>query len=81
MPEEKHNVILYSTEYCPYCHMAAEFLKQNNIEFTEYKVDKDKEKAMEMIIKSGQKGVPVIEIDGNIVIGFNVPRIRELLGL
>ena len=56
-------VKVYSTQACPYCHMAKDFLKQNNIEFEDIDVSRDQKAAQEMIEKSGQMGVPVIEID------------------
>jgi len=77
----KHKVIVYSTESCPWCHKAKDFLKKNNIEFEDINVGKDQEKAKEMVEKSGQMGVPVIEIDGEIVIGFDESKIKKLLHL
>ena len=72
-------VKVYSTSNCPYCHMAKDFLKQNNIEFEDIDVSKDQKAAQEMIEKSGQMGVPVLDIDGKIIVGFNVPAIKEAL--
>ena len=74
-------VVIYSTPTCPYCRRAKEFFKQKGIDFTDYNVaeDKEKEKAQEMIKKSGQMGVPVILIDGEIVIGFNQALVEKLL--
>jgi len=57
-----------------------DFLKENNIEFEAKDVD-NKENAKEVIEKSGQTGIPVTDIDGNIVVGFNVPKLKELLKL
>lgn len=74
-------VIVYSTPICPYCVIAKDFLKENNIKFEEIDVSKDEKKAKEMIKKSGQTGVPVIEIDGEIVVGFDEDKLRELLDL
>ena len=65
------NVTVYSTTTCPYCKMAKEYLKEKKAEFTDINVAEDKAKAQEMIDKSGQMGVPVIDIDGKIVIGFD----------
>jgi len=73
------NVKVYSTNFCPYCKMAKEFLKEKNISFEDINVQENKEAAREMIEKSGQTGVPVIEIDGQIVIGFNLEQIKKLL--
>jgi len=75
------NVIVYSTPTCPYCTMAKSYLKEKGIEFTAYDVSQNHEKGEEMIKKSGQQGVPVIDIDGTIIIGFNKARIDEALGL
>ncbi|MCA9352954.1 glutaredoxin family protein [Patescibacteria group bacterium] len=73
------NVKIYSTPTCHFCHMAKDFFKENNIEYTEYNVAEDPEKREEMIQKTNQMGVPVIDIDGNIVIGFSEAKIKELL--
>ena len=58
-----------------------DYLKEKGVEYTHYDVSADSEKAAEMIEKSGQRGVPVIDIDGTTVIGFNKEKIDELLGL
>ena len=75
------NVTVYSTPTCPFCIRAKQYLKDNNIQFTEYDVGANPDKAQEMIKKSGQMGVPVVEIDGRIVIGFDKEEIKEALGL
>ncbi|AGC69399.1 glutaredoxin-like protein, YruB-family [Thermoclostridium stercorarium subsp. stercorarium DSM 8532] len=72
-------VTVYSTPTCPYCVMAKNYLAERNIPFEDIDVSADPAKAMEMIKKSGQRGVPVIDINGNIVIGFDRERIDELL--
>lgn len=73
------NVIIYSTPVCTYCKHAKDFFKENNIQYTEIDVASDSEKRSEMIEKSGQMGVPVIEIGDNIVVGFDQDTIEELL--
>lgn len=73
------NVAVYSTPTCPYCTQAKDFLKNKGVEFTEYNVATDLDARTQMVQKSGQLGVPVIDIDGNIVIGFNRGRLEELL--
>ncbi len=75
------NVTIYSTPTCHYCHMAKDFFKEKNILFTEYNVLTDLEKRQEMIDKSEQLGVPVISIDGKIMIGFDQAEISSLLGI
>lgn len=74
-------VTVYSTPTCPHCHHAKDFLKDNNIPFEDIDVSKDRDKAREMIEKSGQMGVPVIDIDGKIVVGFDQGKVQEILGI
>ncbi len=74
-------VKVYSTPTCPYCVTLKEFLKENAIEFKDIDVAKDAEAREEMVHKSGQMGVPVIEIDGEIIIGFDKEKINKLLNL
>lgn len=74
-------VIIYSTDACPYCHMVKDYLREKGIKFTDFNVAEDEAKAKEMTEKSGQMGVPVVDIDGQIVIGFNREEIDKLLGL
>lgn len=74
-------VRVFSTPTCPYCHMTKEFLKKNNIKFEDIDVSKDQKAAQEMIEKSGQMGVPVIDIDGKIIVGYNVTALKEALKL
>ncbi len=74
-------VTIYSTPTCHFCHMAKEFFKEKNIAYTEHDVASDLEKRKEMIEKSGQMGVPVIIIGEELTVGFNQPKIVELLGL
>lgn len=72
-------VIIYSTSTCPYCVKAKEFLKQNNVEYEDYDVSTNTEKRDEMIEKSGSTSVPVLDIDGEIIIGFDLEKIKEKL--
>ena len=69
----------YTTPTCPFCRMARDFLKGRGVEFEEINVVEDKAGAKEMIEKSGQLGVPVIDIDGTIVVGFDRARIEAAL--
>ena len=75
------NVTIYSTPSCHFCRMAKEFFKANNIAYTDYNVAGDPDKRKEMMEKSGQLGVPVIFIGDQMVIGFNKPKISQLLGI
>ena len=78
--KEKEEVKIYSTPTCPWCERAKEFLKENKVEFKDIDVSTDREAAMEMTEKSGQMGVPVIDINGRIIIGFDQNAIEEALG-
>lgn len=75
------NVIIYTTPTCPYCTLAKAFLKDNGVDFIEKNVAVDRRAADEMIEKSGQMGVPVIDIDGEIIVGFDRDAIKRALGL
>lgn len=74
-------VRVFSTPGCPYCVALKGFLKERNIEFQDIDVSQDMEAQKEMIEKSGQYGVPVIDINGEIIVGFNQERIKQLLKL
>lgn len=74
-------VKIYTTHSCPFCTMAKEFLSEKGIKFQELDVGADEDAANEMTDKSGQRGVPVIEIDKKIVIGFDKPKLVKLLKL
>lgn len=73
------NVTIYTTPTCVYCKMTKEFFKENNINYEEKDVSTDTKAREEMIKKSGQMGVPVIEIDGQIIVGFDKPKLSNLL--
>jgi glutaredoxin-like YruB-family protein len=73
------DVTIYSTPNCHFCHMAKDYFKENDVKFTEYNVAEDAEKRTEMVERTGQMGVPVIEIGDEIVVGFNEAKIKELL--
>jgi len=81
MAEKKKRVKVYSMPTCPYCRMVKEFLRIKGIEFEDVDVSKDQEAAKEMIEKSGSNGVPQIEINGKIIVGFDKEAIERELGL
>lgn len=74
-------VTIYSTPQCHWCHRTKDYLRSKNIPFVDHNVADDTTLAQEMIDKSGQMGVPVIDIDGTIVVGFDQTKINELLGI
>ncbi len=72
-------VKIYTTSTCPYCDLAKNYFKENKIEYTEINVESDEKAAKEMVEKSEQMGVPVIDINGKIIVGFNKEAIEELI--
>ena len=79
--QKKHKVVIYSTPSCMYCKMAKEYFKEKSVDYSEYNVQADIPKREEMFKTSGQMGVPVIDIDGQITVGFDKDRIKNLLGI
>ncbi len=75
------NVTIYSTPTCHFCHMAKDFFKANNVAYTEKNAAADPTARKEAITKSGQMGVPVIDIDGTIVVGFDEAKLKKILGI
>ena len=78
---EGKSVRVFSLPSCPHCKRAKSFLENNGIAYESLDVSEDKKAREEMIEKSGQMGVPVIEIDGKILLGFNESQLKETLGL
>ena len=72
---------VFSTKMCPYCYTLKEFLRENQIEFEDIDVSQDLQAQEEMIKKSGQMGVPVVEIDEQIIVGFDKEKISQLLNI
>lgn len=75
------DVTVYSTSTCPWCRRTKEFLKENNVGFKDVNVAEDRDAAQEMIKKSGQMGVPVIDVDGEIIVGFDKDKLMGVLKL
>ena len=74
-------VIIYTTSTCPWCAKVKAFFKENKVKYTEKNVGEDTKAAQEMIKKSGQQGVPVVDIDGEIIVGFDESKLKKLLKL
>ena len=72
-------VTIYSTPSCVYCRMAKDFFKENNVAYEEYNVASDLKARQEMFSKSHQMGVPVIDVDGQIIVGFDKKTLEDLL--
>ncbi len=75
-----HNITIYSTPSCHFCHLAKEYFTSKGIKYTEYDVLTDIAKRQEMVDKSGQLGVPVIVIDEKVIVGFDQSQIESLIG-
>ncbi|MDD5593592.1 MAG: glutaredoxin domain-containing protein [Candidatus Margulisbacteria bacterium] len=74
-------VKIYSTPNCPYCKMVKQFLTENNMPFEDIDVSVNQLAAQEMISRSGQMGVPVIDVDGQIIVGFDKAKLKQLLAI
>ena len=74
------NIKVYTTPTCPWCQKTKDFLKKSKLKYTEVNVASDKKALREMIKKSGQMGVPVMDIKGKIIIGFDPDAIKQALG-
>ena len=72
-------ITVYSASWCGFCHMAKAYFDKIGVKYTDKDVEDDIKIAQEAVSKSGQMGVPVIDIDGEIIVGFNRPRIDEVL--
>ena len=72
-------VTVYSTPNCPWCHKTKDWLKEHKVEFKDIDVSTDQEKSKEMVDKSGQMGVPVTDVNGKIIVGFDVEKLKAAL--
>ncbi len=75
------SITVYSAPWCGFCVAAKRYLDDKGIKYIEKNVDEDRSYAEEAVQKSGQMGIPVLDIDGNIVVGFDRPTIDRLVGL
>ncbi|HIG52222.1 NrdH-redoxin [Candidatus Parvarchaeota archaeon] len=73
------SVIVYSTPTCPWCKRVKEFLKKEKVSFKEVDVSEDEKAVDEMVKKSGQKGVPVTDINGKIIVGYQEEELKKAL--
>ena len=72
-------VKIYTTNTCPYCDLAKEYMKENKIKYKEVNIESDEKAAKRMVEKSGQMAVPVLEIGEKIIVGFNKEEIKKAL--
>ena len=73
-------VKVYTTPTCPWCRKAKEYLQQKGVQYEDFNVAEQKDKLQEMVDISGQRGVPVLKIGDQVVVGFNQPKIDQALG-
>jgi glutaredoxin-like YruB-family protein len=78
--ERAHRVLVFTTPSCPWCVRAKQYLRERNITFREVDVARDPAAARDLVRRTGQMGVPVVEIDGRPIVGFDKPQIDRLLG-
>jgi glutaredoxin-like YruB-family protein len=76
-----HRVTVYVTDTCPWCTRVKTYLREHDVSYDEIDVSRDESAARKMVARSGQQGVPQVDIDGSFVVGFDKPRIDALLGL
>jgi len=79
--EKQFKIRVFSTPTCPYCVTLKEFLREKGFEFEDIDVSQDQKSLDEMVKKSGQMGVPVVDINGQIIVGFNREKIDKLLNI
>lgn len=72
-------VKVYSATWCAFCHAAKQYLDQKGVQYTDLDVESDPANGVAAVEKSGQRGIPVLDIDGDIIIGFDRPRIDSAL--
>ncbi len=79
--DRRHRVLVFTTPTCPWCTKVKSYLKQRRVPFREVDVSRDASAARDLVRRTGQMGVPVVEIDGRPIVGFDKPQIDRLLGL
>jgi glutaredoxin-like YruB-family protein len=76
---DQNTVTVYSATWCAFCHAAKQYLDKLGVKYTDKDVETDMQNAMDAVTKSGQRGIPVLDIGGDIIIGFDRPRIDAAL--
>jgi len=77
----QHRVVVFTTSTCPWCNRAKTYLRERRVPFREVNIEHDRHAAADLLRRTGQMGVPVIEIDGRPIVGFNRPEVDRALGL
>jgi len=81
MSDKTPNIIIYSTTWCAFCHAAKDYLDKKGVSYTDLDIEKDPKYAQAVVDKSGQMGIPVLDIDGTIIVGFDRPKIDAALAV
>jgi glutaredoxin-like YruB-family protein len=79
--KKRNRVIVFSTPTCSYCNMAKQYFRRNKIRFKDVDVSRDEAAARDLVRRTGQMGVPVIDINGKLIVGFDKPQINRLLDI
>ncbi len=79
MAEKK--ILVYSTNACPWCHRVKQWLDEHGVKYEDVNLNADPSRIQEMVDKSGQMGVPVIDVDGQIIVGFDEEKLKAALGI
>ncbi|HVV25987.1 MAG TPA: glutaredoxin domain-containing protein [Candidatus Saccharimonadales bacterium] len=77
--DKSDKVIVYSATWCAFCHAAKDYFDKLGVKYTDRDIEKDSQSGLEAVEKSGQRGIPVIDIGGDIIIGFDRPKIDAAL--
>jgi len=79
MADTTPNITIYSATWCAFCHAAKDYLDKKGVAYTDLDIEADRSAAQAVVDKSGQMGIPVLDIDGTIVVGFDRPKIDAAL--
>jgi glutaredoxin-like YruB-family protein len=79
MSDSKDKILVYSATWCAFCHAAKDYFDKLGVKYTDKDIEKDPQSGLEAVAKSQQRGIPVIDIDGDIIIGFDRPKIDAVL--
>lgn len=77
--DAQSKIIVYGAEWCGFCHTAMDYFDKKGVKYTYVDVDHDRQGAVDAVTKSGQRAIPVIDINGDIVVGFNIAQINQAL--
>jgi len=79
--KKQHRIVVYTSPSCPWCNKLKTYLRKHHIMFREVDVARDQKAAQDLVRRSGQTGTPQTDIDGRIIVGFDKPKLDEILGI